>query len=196
MLKAVKNVIISFNREVKAQLKKECIARVTEEINRDLVQEVTSEMVQECATNVYETDVIQRLKQLRELEGIVKLSRAGKFFRRWKKEYKAVTKLKRAMMEFPSAPSMDATGNQLDSLVPHRRDNTMTELGFYVNQTARLAIETPVQVEERRKRLDIQTTIQALYQRLRHSRAWLPLDLGKLVGTKLVEKYKRQQASK
>ena len=196
MLKAVKNVMFSFNREVKAHLKKESIARVTEEINRDLVQEVTSEMVQECATNVYETDVIQRLKQLRELEGIVKLSRAGKFFRRWKKEYKAVTKLKRAMMEFPSAPSMDATGNQLDSLVPHRRDNTMTELGFYVNQTARLAIETPVQVEERRKRLDIQTTIQALYQRLRHSRAWLPLDLGKLVGTKLVEKYKRQQASK
>ena len=180
-------------REVKAQLKRECIERTTEEINRELIQEVMSEMVQECATNVYETDVIQRLRQLQELEGIVKLSRAGKFFKRWKKEYVAVTKLKRAMMDFPSAPSMETTGSQLDCLVPNRKDDIVSESGFYVNQTARLTVETPVQVEERRRRMGIKTTIQSLYQKLMYTRAWLPLDLTKLVGTKLAEKYRRHQ---
>ena len=188
-------LIFLFFREVKAQLKRESVARVTEEINHTLIQEVMSEMVQECATSVYETDVIQRLRQLQELEGIVKLSRAGKFFKRWKNEYKSVTKLKRAMMEFPSAPSMEKTGTQLDSLVPNRKNDVITETGFYINQTGRLTTETPVQAEERRKRLEIQTTIQALYQRLRHSQAWLPLDMGKLVGTKLIEKYRRKENS-
>lgn len=144
------------------------------EINQEITLEVISKMVQECAAEVYETDVTQRLKQLQELEDIVKLSRTGKFLRRWKKEYKAVIKLKRAMMAFPSSASMESAPDLLDHLI--------------LDKQTRLTVDTPVQVEERRKKIDTQISMQYLYHRLLSERAWQPLDLSKLVGPKLQEK--------
>ena len=177
-----------FPREVKAQLKRECIERVTEELKDGMVQEVMSELVSEVAADVYETDVTQRLKQLQELEDIVKVSRAGKFLQKWKKEYHAVTKLKRAMLAFPSAPSMESSHDQLNHLLKSCRNDRVEGARFYVNKQARLTVETPLEIEARWRHIDTQISVHALYQKLLLERAWAPLDLSKLVGQKLTEK--------
>ena len=175
---------------MKAQLRRECISRVTEDINVSLVEEVISEMVQDCAEDVFETDVTQRLKQLQEFEDIVKLSRAGKFLQRWKKEYKAVTKLKRAMMAFPSSAAMETVPDQVDRLLKNCRDESVSDSRFFVNKRARLTIETPVDVDRRWRNIDTQMSVHTLYQKLLVERAWQHLDVSKLVGQKLIEKLK------
>ena len=183
-------LVFVYLREVKAQLKQECIARVTKEIHLEMVEEIGMEMVQDCAEDVFETDVTQRLKQLQEFENIVKLSRAGKFLKRWKKEYKAVTKLKRAMLAFPSSAAMDSKPEQVNRLIKNPRDEKVTDSRFYVNKRARLTVETPLEVNQRQRDIDTQITVQTLYRRLLFERAWQPLDVSRLISQKLLEKLK------
>ncbi|XP_045166422.2 germinal-center associated nuclear protein-like isoform X2 [Mercenaria mercenaria] len=174
-------------REVKAQLRRECIERVTIDINDELVEEVMSEMVVDVSEDVFETDVRQRLKQLDDFEKLVKLSRAGRFWHKWKKEYKAVTKLKRAMEEFPCAPNMQTRKEQLNLLL-NVDNESIVDKKFYVNKRAKLTIETPLEIEKHRKETETCALVHRLYRNLLHQTAWAPLDLGRLVGKELNRK--------
>lgn len=179
-------------REVKAQLKKECIERVTVDINNELVEETLTEMVADTADDVFETDVKQRLRQLDDFERLVKLSRAGHFWNKWKKEYKAVTKLKRAMEEFPCAPNMQSQKEQLQTIL-NVDDERIMDRKFFVNKRAKLTIETPLEIEKRRKETETCALVHRLYRNLLHQTAWTPLDLGRVVGKLLNRKYKWSQ---
>ncbi|XP_060558116.1 germinal-center associated nuclear protein-like, partial [Ruditapes philippinarum] len=181
-------------REVKAELKRQCIERVTVDVNKDLVDEVMKEMVIDVSEEVYDIDVIQRLKQLDDFEKLVKLSRAGRFWHKWKKEYKAVTKLKRAMEEFPCAPNMQSNQEQLKQLLCVD-DERIIDKKFYVNKRAKLTIETPLEIEKRRKETETRALVHRLYRNLLHQTAWSPLDLSRIIGQELRRKYKPGQQS-
>ncbi|KAH3816579.1 hypothetical protein DPMN_118097 [Dreissena polymorpha] len=181
--------------EVKAQLKRECVERVTATITETVVGEVVIDLMREMSEDVFETDVRQRLKQLAEFEEIIKLSRAGKFWQIWKKEYKAVTKLKRAMEGFPSAPNMEDYSEQVRSLVTVD-DTRVTNGQFYVNKRAKLTVRSAVEINRNRRNADSQVLVHTLYQRLLQHTAWLPLDLVGVVGKQLLRKYKYTSATK
>lgn len=180
---------MSHFREVKAQLKQECIERTTAELNADLVDEVMNEMVADVSEDVFETDVRQRLKLLDDCEKIVKLSRTRRFWTSWKKEFNTLVKLKRAMEEFPSAPNMQSNKDVLKLLIPVD-DDRIIDKKFYVNKRAKLTIETPLEIQARRKETDTYVMVHDLYSKLLYQSAWAPLDLGKLVGKQLSRRQK------
>lgn len=191
-LQKIKANCLYYFREVKAQLKKECIERVTVDINNELVKEILTEMVADTADDVFETDVKQRLKQLYDLERLVKLSHAGRFWNKWKNEYKAVTKLKRAMEEFPCAPNMQSQKEQLQTLL-NVGDERIMDRKFFVSKRAKLTIETPLEIEKHRKETETCALVHRLYRNLLHQTAWAPLDLGRVVGKLLNRKNKWSQ---
>lgn len=164
------------------------------DINSELVEEVMNEMVVDVSEDVFETDVRQRLKQLDELEKLVKLSRVGRFLHKWKKEYKAVSKLKRAMQEFPCAPNLQSTKEQLKLLIISD-DERIVNKKFFVNNRAKLTIETPLEIEKRRREADTCVLVHSLYRDLLYRTSWAPLDLGRLVGKQLTRQLMRKQQS-
>ncbi|XP_052780533.1 germinal-center associated nuclear protein-like [Mya arenaria] len=174
-------------RDVKAQLRKESIERVTVDISQQMVAQVVSDMIEEVAEDVFESDVRQRIKQLAEFEELIKLSRAGRFLQRWKKEYKAVTKLKRAMEEFPCAPNMQGYSEQVRGLIAVD-DPKVANRQFYVNQKAKLTINSAVEIEKQREQAMTQVLVHSLYRRLLQNNAWQPLDLPRIVGKILARK--------
>lgn len=181
-------------RDVKAQLKKECIERVTTEISKDMVENVVTELVDTVSNEVFETDVTQRLEQMEKAENAVKLSHAKKFWQMWRKAYIVNTKIKRAMEEFPSAPNMQSLTEQLQTLL-NVDDDHFIDKRFYVNKRARLTAETPVEIEQRRKETDIYITAKKLYKDLRKHTAWQPIDIAgelkKYITSKLVASLKQ-----
>ncbi|KAL4226945.1 Germinal-center associated nuclear protein [Mactra antiquata] len=184
-----KNMSTIKMREVKAQLKQECIERSTDDINKELINEVMEEMIDEVSEDVFDTDVRQRLKQLDDFEKIVKLSRTRRFWSIWKKEYSTLTKLKRAMEEFPCAPNFGSNKEVLKALIPVE-NNRIVDNKYYISKRARVSIETPLEAMSRHRKTETYVLVHDLYSKLMHETTWAPLDLGKLVGKQLSRKHK------
>lgn len=174
-------------REVQEQLRKECMERVTEDISKVLLGEVIINLVGQTASDVYDVDVTQRLKFLEDTAKVVEVSRAAKFWKRWKKEFIDVTKLKRGMEQFPCTPCMDKMENQVNALI-HVDDKAIHDKQFYINKRARLTIETPVEIDQRRMEMESHVLVQQLYRQMLYRNAWQPLHMSKVVGRHLIGK--------
>lgn len=59
--------------------------------------------------------------------------------------------------------------------------------GFYVNERAQINVESPVTMLERWQATEKALTAHDLYRKICHRKAWQPLDIGSLVGKKLVQ---------
>lgn len=172
---------------MEAQLQRERLERVTMDISKAIEEDMVTKIIQEVSSSVYDTDVTQRLKQMADAEKAVQLSRCKKFWTIWKKKFTVNTRIKRAMEDFPGAPSLLSSSKQLQNLFT--ADNEQLEdRRFYVNKKARLTTETPAEIEQRRKETEIYITARKLYNDLRNHTAWQPLDLPKVVGQSLAEK--------
>ena len=182
---------IVFNRKVQEQLRK-CTEIVTEDISKVLLGEVITDLVQQTASDVYEADVIQRLKLLEDTAKVVEVSRAAKFWKRWKKEFVDVTKLKRGMEQFPCAPCMDKMENQVRALI-HVDDMAIRDKQFYINKQTRLTIETPVEIDRRRMEMESHVLVQQLYRQMLYRNAWQPLHMSKVVGHHLIGKIRSHE---
>lgn len=142
-------------------------------------------MSEEVSQEVYQNDVVKRLEELEDICHCIELQRAGKFLQRWKKEYSSSIKLKRAMLEFPSSVGMESNYDQVKKLVPCRPNDVCDESGFYINNMAKLKIDTPDRDLTVRWVTDRMLTAHQLYRKICHLKAWQPLDMAVTVGTQI-----------
>lgn len=140
-------------------------------------------MSEEVSEEVYQKDVFERLAELEDICHCIELQRAGKFLQRWKKEYSSRVKLKRAMLEFPQSVAMESNYDQVKKLVPFRPNDVCDENGFYINNMARLKIDTPDRDLTIRWVADRMLTAHELYRKICHLKAWQPLDMAATIGT-------------
>ncbi|XP_060080534.1 germinal-center associated nuclear protein-like [Ylistrum balloti] len=177
-------------REVKAELKEQQKARCSEDVGEELVEDVMGELVQSVASDVYQKDVVERLEELADIEKCIQLRIAGKFLQAWKKEFSARQKLKRGMLTFPSAPGMDSATEQIDILIPDRREDGIVGNSFSISTDGRLSLASSIQLSEQRWVGAKLLSAHELYQNLCHCKAWQPFDLVKHVGGILHRKHK------
>ncbi|KAL3853116.1 hypothetical protein ACJMK2_016691 [Sinanodonta woodiana] len=175
-------------REVHEILTQQRIERCSADVNDDHVNTFVSSMMLEIAEEVYEKDVVQRLKDLEDIERSVKLSRAGHYFQKWKKTYSAVTKLKRSMLAFPSAPFMGSISDQIKNLTRCQESEGRIKDSFYISNRAKLTIISPMALRVGMQKAHVMMSAHEIYAQLVHERAQQPLDLTKVVGQKLLQK--------
>jgi hypothetical protein len=177
-----------FIREVHAELKRQRIHRCSAKESEDILDENLQDMIRPVAEEVYQKDVVERLQQLHDIEHSVKVKRAGRFLRIWKAQHAARIKLKRAMLDFPSANSMMDPSQQIDALIPNRQVDCVEEEGFYVDQTTKLSVESAVVYLKRLEMEDKALTAHEIYRNLCRKKAWKPLDIGSIVGSLLLRR--------
>jgi hypothetical protein len=175
----------SIFREIKAQLKREQIERCNIDLSDDLVELVIKEMSEEVAEEVYQKDVIERLEELEEICHCIELQRADKYLKRWKKEFSARIKLKRCMLEFPPAVGMMSNYDQVKQLIPARQNDICYSNGFYVNNLAKLKIDTPDKDLTNSWVVDRMLSAHELYRKICYLKAWQPLDVASTVSSHL-----------
>ncbi|KAK3581304.1 hypothetical protein CHS0354_033043 [Potamilus streckersoni] len=175
-------------REVQEILTQQRIERCSADVNDELVNNFVSSMMVEVAEEVYEKDVVQRLKNLEDIERSVKLSRTGHYLQKWKKTYAAITKLKRGMLAFPSAPFMGSVSDQIKNLTRWQGSEGRIKDSFYISNRAKLTIISPMALRAGMKKAYIMMTAHEIYAQLLHERAQQPLDLTRVVGQKLFQK--------
>ncbi|KAJ8301861.1 hypothetical protein KUTeg_020848 [Tegillarca granosa] len=174
-------------REAKAQLKKEQIERCSLEVSTELIDSVVSEFVESISDNVYQKDVVERLQELADIEKSIQLKIAGRYLQYWKKEYLARCKLKRSMLSFPATASRGTCSEQIQALIPWRKQEGIVNGGFYVNERAQINVESPVALLERWQATEKALTAHDLYRKICYKKAWHPLDIGSLVEKQLVQ---------
>lgn len=138
----------------------------------------------------YQKDVVERLEQLEDYEQCVKINRTGRFFRIWKAQHAARVKFKRSMLDFPSSSAMLDPTEQIETLLPDTRAEDIEDDGFYVNQTTKLSVESPIEFLKRLEAEEKALTAHEIYRNLCQQKAWRPLDLGSLVGGQLMKQNK------
>ena len=72
---------------MQATLEQESIDRCTHTLISGLVEETLGEEVQEVGEEVFEVDVVEKLRLLEESRRATQLMVAGRFFRRWRNRY-------------------------------------------------------------------------------------------------------------
>ncbi|XP_062617863.1 germinal-center associated nuclear protein-like [Saccostrea cucullata] len=175
-------------REVHAELKRQRIQRCSAEIADVILNSSIQDMTQSVSSEVYQKDVVERLQQLADLEHCVKVKRAGRYLRMWKAQHTARIKFKRSLLDFPSSISMMEPAQQIEALIPERRVEGLDEGGFYVNQTTKLSVESPVIFVKRSEMEDKVLTAHEIYRNLCRQKAWKPLDICSLGGHHLLKK--------
>lgn len=174
-------------RCVRSQLRKESEDRASQTVSNELLEQMVTNEIAAISEDVFDTDVRKRLQHLQQCERTIKLSRTRKFWNQWRKMFKVNMKIKRAMEEFPCAPSMQTITEQLQNLLTVD-DDKVVDRRFYVNKMGRLTTETPLEIERRRKETDIYVKAKGLYNDLLYQSAWRPLDIAGLVGDQLIRK--------
>ncbi|XP_033745006.1 LOW QUALITY PROTEIN: germinal-center associated nuclear protein-like [Pecten maximus] len=169
-------------REVKAELKEQQKARCSIDVGDDIVEDAMGELVQSVAADVYQKDVVERLEKLADIEKCIQLRIAGRFLQVWKKEFSARQKLKRGMLTFPSAPSMDSAAEQINMLIPDRREDGIIGNSFSISSDGRLSLASSIELSSQRWVGAKLLSAHELYQNLCHCKAWQPFDIVKLVG--------------
>ncbi|XP_021362693.1 germinal-center associated nuclear protein-like isoform X2 [Mizuhopecten yessoensis] len=169
-------------REVKAELKEQQKARCSVDVGDELLEDVMGELVQSVSSDVYQKDVVERLEKLADIEKCVQLRIAGRYLQVWKKEFSARQKLKRGMLTFPSAPGLDTAAEQIDMLIPDRREDGIIANSFSISADARLSLASSIQLSDQRWVGAKLLSAHELYQNLCHCKAWQPFDIVKLVG--------------
>lgn len=177
---------------MKAELKEQQKARCSIDVNEDLVEDVLSEIVQSVSADVYQKDVVERLQELAEIEKCIQLQIAGRFLQAWKKEFSARQKLKRGMLTFPSNPGMDTAAEQVDMLIPDRRQEGIVDNSFYITNEARLSLASSIELADQRWVGAKVLTAHELYRNLCHCKSWQPFDMATLVGSTIKRKLTRK----
>ncbi|XP_061179067.1 germinal-center associated nuclear protein-like [Saccostrea echinata] len=175
-------------REVHAELKRQRIQRCSAEIADVILNSTVQDITQSVSLEVYQKDVVERLQKLADLEHCVKVKRAGRYLRIWKAQHTAQIKFKRSLLDFPSSISMMDPAQQIETLIPDRRVEDIQEGGFYVNQTTKLSVESPVMFVKRSQVEDKVLTAHEIYRNLCRQKAWKPLDICSLGGRHLLVK--------
>lgn len=135
---------------------------------QSMIRTVTEDFAQECK---------EKIEEYERIEKSIQLSRAGKYFQIWRKEHKAMCKLKRSMLEFPCSTSMRKTTDQVKMLIPDRRVDKLVGDGFYVSDIAKLTIESPLDIGVRLGGMDKLLTAHDLYLKLCFEKSWQAQDL-------------------
>nr|KAG5708418.1 hypothetical protein BaRGS_026145 [Batillaria attramentaria] len=123
-------------REARAKDHAERQERCANAICSELLMEINADMTQSIAEEVHAVDVVARLQLLSELQKAVELKRASQLFAMWRKAYAVRQRQKRAMLDFPCAPSMQHPANILRT--------TVTRLGVEQFQDNGLVSEVAV----------------------------------------------------
>ena len=134
---------------------------------------------------VYEVDVEQRLQELQECEKYVEILRTSRFFKRWRNVHAGRIRLKKSMYNFPPAPSGFSQREQLQYLLPERTSETVENDYMQLGKKARLTVQSQLDIFGSEKKLAESVSSYNAVRRLRHKKAWAPLDLAQTVGTRL-----------
>lgn len=173
-------------REVQAELKRQRIERCSAEVAMAILNTSVLDMTHSLSEEFYQKDVVERLQRLADQEHCVKVKRAGRFFQMWKAQHSARVKFKRSMLDFPSSSAMMDPAQQVEALIPDGRREEIQEEGFYVTQTTKLSLESPVEYVKRLEAEEKVLTAHEIYRNLCRQKAWKPLDVGSLVGHQLL----------
>jgi hypothetical protein len=171
-------------REVQSQLQEESRQRMTAVVRDEITEDVGQVFAAEVAEQVWDLEI--RKQDLNDVRYTVELLRVNNFFKIWWKRYMKQVRLKTAMQNFPSAPSHNNAEEQVNSMLPWRPSGEISEDAFYVGKKARLSVEPPRVINSRQKINMNRIDLRKLLLRLKHDRAWRPLDLPKLVSEQLV----------
>lgn len=173
-------------REVQAELKRQRIERCSAEVAMAILNTSVLDMTHSLSEEFYQKDVVERLQRLADQEHCVKVKRAGRFFQMWKAQHSARIKFKRSMLDFPSSSAMMDPAQQVEALIPDGRREEIQEEGFYVTQTTKLSLESPVEYVKRLEAEEKVLTAHEIYRNLCRQKAWKPLDVGSLIGHQLL----------
>ncbi|CAG5119138.1 unnamed protein product, partial [Candidula unifasciata] len=172
-------------RLVKAELHRQRLERCSQQCKDDLLVEVVDEVIEEVAMEVYDVDVVMKLDRLNATEKIVKTLRCRRFLQIWRKKYMAEIRAKRSLLDFPSAPSIKAIGEQIHELVPHRPDTRISHKSFYIGERAQLSIESPMDVIQDQLHLNVHLSMASARHMLNNLVMWRPLDVTNIVNAPL-----------
>ncbi|KAK3103652.1 hypothetical protein FSP39_020765 [Pinctada imbricata] len=159
-------------REVKGILKKQLIEKCTQMLSEEILDDVVGEMSLSVSRDVHFTDVIERIRELEEIQRKVCLIRTQHWLDRWKKEYAARKKLKRSMMGFPSGPMFSLAESV--ELLSGRSPNTDQDFKY---DSERPHIESPKERLAKEKATEKVYKAQQMFKNACHLRAWYPVDI-------------------
>lgn len=175
-------------------MKRQRIERCSAEVAMAILNTSVLDMTHSLSEEFYQKDVVERLQRLADQEHCVKVKRAGRFFQMWKAQHSARVKFKRSMLDFPSSSAMMDPAQQVEALIPDGRREEIQEEGFYVTQTTKLSLESPVEYVKRLEAEEKVLTAHEIYRNLCRQKAWKPLDVGSLVGHQLL--FQKKEAIK
>ncbi|XP_005095086.1 germinal-center associated nuclear protein [Aplysia californica] len=181
----VQEVAINQMNIVTRELNRQCMEGMSLSCQDSLLSVVTLEIAQDIAQEVFEIDVVAKRERLEETERCVQLMRCRRVFQFWRSSYLSRVRVKRAMLDFPSAPPTRKTGEQLMRLVPNRPDTRIVNNSFFINERARLYVSSPMDVIQQQLKLTASLSMASVHQMLLGLRMWQPLDIVQTLGTQL-----------
>ncbi|XP_059170750.1 germinal-center associated nuclear protein-like isoform X2 [Physella acuta] len=182
----VKDVAASEMRVVNATLHKKSVELHSQAYRDDLVRNVVDEVLSHVAQEVYDLDVVAKRERLDATLKCVEAIRCRRILQRWKAKYVSCVKIKRSMLDFPSGPPpTKTTTEQLHSLMPDRPDNRISHKSFFVGESAKLSIESPMEIIQQQLHLSTRLSMASARKMLTNLLMWRPLDLTEIVGPQL-----------
>ncbi|CAL1527063.1 unnamed protein product [Lymnaea stagnalis] len=176
-------------RLVQAELKAQSLERASQTCRDELVSKGLEDMLLDIAHEVYQVDVVAKQERLEATERCVQLGVCRKFFQSWRKSYQRRMKVKRSMLDFPSAPPSRTVAEQLRQLVPGRSDQRISQKAFYIGHRVKLSIESPMEVIRQQLQLSTRLSMASAIKMLCNLLLWRPLDLEATVGPQLQRAY-------
>lgn len=176
-------------REARARDRAERLERCADAVSSELLEQTAQEMVRDITGEVHAVDVVARLQLLSELRRAVELQRTSQWFYVWRKAYAARQRQKRAMLDFPCAPSMHHPPHLLQSLCPDRPETSSISPhnpAFLINRRANLTLMSPLEAERRSLTLTAHLSLAWLLNSLQQTRAWQPLRLSPVISAPIV----------
>ncbi|XP_055883267.1 germinal-center associated nuclear protein-like isoform X1 [Biomphalaria glabrata] len=181
----IQDIALDEMKLVNGELLRQCQARSSSEYSQELLNSVLTEMIASISQEVFEVDVVAKNERLKATARCVQLITCRKFFQCWKSKYISKIKVQRAMLDFPSAPPAISISEQLQKLVPARKDKKISEKSFYIGDRAKLTIASPMKIIQEQLYLTTHLTMASARKMLASLLMWNPLDLSSIVGPTL-----------